>query len=89
MGVAGGSVVKTLPADAGDTGWIPDPGRSQAEEQLSLMTTAEPLLWSPGVATTEAARCNCGAQTATEAHVPEPQLRKERSRVKEKPVHRN
>ena len=62
MGVAGGSVVKTPPADAGDTGWIPDPGRPQAEEQLSLLTTAEPLLSSPGVATTEFACCSCGAQ---------------------------
>ena len=27
-GFPGGSMVKDLPANAGDTGWIPDPGRS-------------------------------------------------------------
>ena len=27
MGFPGGSVVKNLPANAGDTGWIPDLGR--------------------------------------------------------------
>ena len=28
----GGSVVKNLPANAGDTGWIPGSGRSSGEE---------------------------------------------------------
>lgn len=53
MGIAGGSVVMTPPADAGDMGWVPDPGRSHAEEQLSLITAAEPVLSSPGAATAE------------------------------------
>ena len=42
----GGSVVKSLLANAGDTGSIPGPGRfPQAEEQLSpYTTTTEPVL---------------------------------------------
>ena len=39
-------MVKNLPANAGDTGSIPDPGRSHmAAEQLTLcIATAEPVL---------------------------------------------
>ena len=47
MGVPRGSVVKNPSADAGDTGWIPDPGRSHphASEQLRpRATTTEPVL---------------------------------------------
>ena len=46
MGFPGGSVIKSLPANAADMGSIPDPGRSHiAMEQLSLCTTAtEPVL---------------------------------------------
>lgn len=62
MGIAGSSVAMTPPADAGDTGWIPDPGRSHAEEQLSLVTTAEPAPWSPGAVTAEPLCCKHGAQ---------------------------
>ena len=42
----GGTVVKKLPANAGDTGSSPGPGRSQrAAEQLSpCATAAEPVL---------------------------------------------
>ena len=29
MGFSGGSLVKNLPANIGDTGSVPDPGRSQ------------------------------------------------------------
>ena len=45
-GFSGGSVVKNLPANAGDTGSIPDPGRPHiAAEPLRLCTTtAEPVL---------------------------------------------
>ena len=53
-GFPGGSVVKNPPASAGDmldpwSGRIP-----RAAEYLSLCaTTTEPVLWSPGAATTE------------------------------------
>ena len=42
----GGSVVKNLPANAGDTGSIPGPGKiPHASEQLSpFATTIEPVL---------------------------------------------
>ena len=42
----GGSVVKNLPANAADTGSIPDPGKfPHSSEQLSLgATTVEPVL---------------------------------------------
>ena len=45
MGFPGGSVIKSLPANAADMGSIPDPGRSHiAMEQLSLCTTATELV---------------------------------------------
>ena len=62
-GFPGGSVVKSLPASAGDTGLIPDPGRSHTLQSisacapllLSLCSRArEPQLLSPPTATTEA-----------------------------------
>ena len=62
-GFPGGSVVKNLPANAGDTGLIPGPGRShvpwsnqaQVPQLLSLCSRAqEPRLLSPRVTTTEA-----------------------------------
>ena len=48
LGVLGGSVVKNLPANAGDMGLIPDPGRSHVPrgnwdhvpQQLSLCSRA-------------------------------------------------
>ena len=48
-------MVKNLPANAGDTGSIPDQGRSHLlRNKLSLCTTTvEPVLWSPGAATSE------------------------------------
>ena len=43
MGFLGGPVVKTLPANAGDTGSIPGPGRFHTAGQLSPWdTTTEP-----------------------------------------------
>jgi len=40
-----GGSVKNLPANAGDVGLIPDPGRFQVSEQLSqCSTTVEPVL---------------------------------------------
>ena len=44
----GGSVAKNPPANAGDTGSIPDIGGPHAEEQLSsCITPTEPGLWRP------------------------------------------
>ena len=61
----GGAVVKNPPANAGDTGSSPGPGRSHiAAEQLSpCTTTTEPALWSPWATTTEA--------RAPRAHAPQ------------------
>ena len=55
-GFPGGSVVKSLPANAGDMGLILGWGKiPHASEQLSLgATSVEPVLLSPGAATTEA-----------------------------------
>ena len=49
-------MVKNPPANAGDTGSVPGPGRfTQAEEKLSPCTiTTAPVLQSPGAAATEA-----------------------------------
>ena len=48
-GFPGGAVVKNPPANAGDTGSSPGPGRfPHAAEQLSpCATTTEPVLYSP------------------------------------------
>ena len=62
-GFLGGAVVKNPPANAGDMGSSPGPGRShvpqsnsaRAPQQLSLRSRAhEPQLLSPRAATTEA-----------------------------------
>ena len=50
-----GLVIRILPANVGDTDLIPGQGIKipHASEQLSLCTTTiEPVLWSPGAATT-------------------------------------
>ena len=39
MDFPGGTVDKNLPANAGDTGLIPGPGRFHMPQQLSLCTT--------------------------------------------------
>ena len=53
-GFPGGSVVKSSPANVGDTGSIPSLGRSHIMEQLSpCTTTIEPTLYILGAATTE------------------------------------
>ena len=58
----GGTVVKNPPANAGDMGWIPGPGRSHmlqsnkahVSQLLSLCSIAhEPQLLSPHATTTE------------------------------------
>ena len=56
-GFPGGSGVKNLPANAGDTGSIPDPGKSHlppTEKLRPCATTAEPVLQEPQ-------SCNFGA----------------------------
>ena len=89
----GGAVVKSPPANAGDTGLSPGPGRSRmprsnsarAPQLLSLCSRArEPQLLSPHA-------------TTTEAHMPqplkparlEPVLHNKRSHRNEKPTHHN
>ena len=42
-GFPGGSVIKNLPANAGDTGLIPDPGRSHMTN-WDCVTTIKPVL---------------------------------------------
>ena len=54
-GFPGDSVVKNLPANAGDTGLSPGPGRSHVPQLLSLCSRArEPQLLSSHATTTEA-----------------------------------
>ena len=70
-------MVKKPPTDAGGTSSIPGSGRSQVAEQRSpCATTSEPVLWSPGAATTG-------------AHMLRACLCDKRSQHNEKPVHRN
>ena len=49
----GGPGVKNLPANAGDTGSIPDPGRFDVHLSLNT-TTTKPVLQSPSSPTREA-----------------------------------
>ena len=69
----GGTVVKNLPANAGDTGSIPGPGRSH---MLWSNYTHEPQLLSPRA-------------TTTEACVPRARALQQVSHHNEKSVHRN
>ena len=87
----GGAVVKNLPANAGDTGSIPGPGRShmprnnyaRAPQLLSLRSRArEPQLLKPACPRAHA------LQLLKPAHL-EPVLCNNRSHHNEKPVHRN
>ena len=81
---SGGAVVKNLPANAGDTGSSPGPGRShmpwsneaRAPQLLNLRSRAqEPQLLNPCAPTTE-------------AHTPRARApQQERSHCNEKPAH--
>ena len=64
MGASVVSVVRNLPANAGDTGSVPDLDL----EQLRLCsTTTEPVPQSPGIATTESICCkHCSQPTRQE-----------------------
>ena len=81
----GGAVVKNPPANAGDTGLSPDPGRShmpqsnqaRAPQLLSLRSRArEPQLLSLHA-------------TTTEAHVPTARAPQQEKPHNEKPTHHN
>ena len=83
MDFPGGAVVKNLPADAGDTGSSPGPGRShmpqsnwaRAPQLLSLRSRAcEPQLLSPHATTTEAHAPQQEKPTQWEAHAPQPRV---------------
>ena len=79
LGFPGGSVIKTLLADARDMGLIPDLGSliPQAAEQLSLCaTTTKPALYTPG-------------PESTEARPLESALHDQGSHCGERPLHRN
>ena len=94
----GGTVVKNLPANAGDMGSSPGPGRShmpqsnwaRASQLLSLCSRArEPQLLSLRATTTEARTPKARApQLLKPAHLV-PVLRNKRSHRNEKPAHRN
>ena len=75
-GFPGGSVVKNPPANARDTGLIPDLGRSPAMEQQSLCPT-----------TTETMLKNLGATTPEPLCPIQPVLHNKRSHHNEKPVY--
>ena len=85
MGFPGGTVVKNLPANAGDMGSSPGLGRfhmprsnkARVPQLLSLHSRARRLqLLSPRA-------------TTTEAHMPRAVLRNKRSHCNEKHMHRN
>ena len=89
----GGTVVKNLPANVGDTGLSPGPGRShmprsnsaRVPQLLSLHSRAcEPQLLSPHATTTEAHM----PQLLKPVHL-DPVLHNKRSHCKEKPTHCN
>ena len=63
QGFSGGSMIKNLPAKAGDPGGISELRRSHmpAEQHSLRAITAEPVLWKPGAATPEA--CSPGVRT--------------------------
>ena len=89
----GGAVVKSLPANAGDTGSSPGLAKiPHAVEQLSpCATTTKPALYSLQATTTEPASHNYWArvpQLLKPVHL-EPVLCNKRSYCNEKPEHRN
>ena len=80
-GFPGGTVVKNPPANAGDTGSIPGPGRSHMPQSNEACA---PQLLSLQATTTEARV----PQLLKPARL-EPVLRNKRSHRNEKPAHRN
>ena len=94
MGFPGGAVVENLPANAGNTGSSPGPGRfhmtrsneAHAPQQLSLGSRAhEPQLLSPWATTTEA--CSPRASAPQQEKPPQWEARTPQRRVA--PVRRN
>ena len=86
MGFPGGSVLKNLPANAGDMGLISGLGRSHMpQSKLSpCITTTAPVLESPGAAITEPTHRNYWSPGALE-----PVLHNKGTHRSEKPVHGN
>ena len=62
-GFPDGSVVKNLPANAGDMGSVPDTGRSHTEQLSPCSSTAEPVSRSLETGTTAAACPEPGSAT--------------------------
>ena len=97
-GFPGGSVVKNLPATAGDTGSIPDPGRSHASriykahvsQLLSLRSGArEPQPLSPRTETTEPTRPRARACNQRSLCNEKPRIGPARSPQLEENLHTN
>ena len=81
----GGTVDKTLPANAEDMGWPWSRKIPHALGQLSLCTTTiETELLSPGATTTEHMSHNNWSP-----HTPEPMFHNKRSHLSKKPAPRN
>ena len=73
LGFPGGSVVKNLPANAGDMGSSPGLGRAHMPQSNKACA---PQLLSPGA-------------TTTEAHVPRGCVPQQENHCNEKPTHHN
>ena len=65
LGFPGGSGVETPPANAGDTGSIPDPGRSR---KVRSNQAHEPVLWSPEARVLRPLAATTGAPAPDSSH---------------------
>ena len=88
LGFPGGAVVKNPPANAGDTGSSPGPGRSHMPRTNEAHV---PQLLSPRATTTEPVSHNYWAREPQllKPACLEPVLRDKRSHRNEKPAHHN
>ena len=93
-----GTMVKNLPANAGDTGLTPGLGRSHmpwsneacAPQLLSLCSRAlVPQLLKPACSRACVPQLLVPCAATTEAHVPRARVHNKRSHHNEKPVHHN
>ena len=86
MGFPGGSVVKTMPANAKKHSFNPWSGKipHAAEQKSTCTTTVEPVLWSLGTTTTESICHNYQS-----LHTLQPVLRNKKSHLNEKPTQCN
>ena len=85
-GFSGGTVLKNPPANAGDTGSSPGPGRSHMPRSNWVR---EPQLLSPRATTTEACVLRARAPHLLKPSHLEPVLCNKRSHHNEKPAHCN